>query len=108
MRIAQMISGTDINGAIRCCLMLCRELAARIEQRFGRLDLLVTNAGSGASVPPGHETPEEWRRVLDLNLFSAMNLIGAARPLIARGGGGAVVCISSICGREALGAPVAY
>jgi 3-oxoacyl-[acyl-carrier protein] reductase len=86
----------------------CQDLATQVQQRFGGLDLLVTNAGSGASVPPGQETPEEWRRVLDLNLLSAMNLIGAVLPLMAQNGAGAIVCISSICGREALGAPVAY
>jgi 3-oxoacyl-[acyl-carrier protein] reductase len=86
----------------------CQKLAADVDQRFGGLDLLVTNAGSGASVPPGQETPDEWRRVLDLNLLSAMNLIGAMRPLMSRRGAGSIVCISSICGREALGAPVAY
>jgi 3-oxoacyl-[acyl-carrier protein] reductase len=86
----------------------CERLVAAVQARFGRLDVLVANAGSGASVAPGRETPEEWRRVIELNLFTATNLIGAARPLLARDGGGAVVCISSICGREALGAPVTY
>ncbi len=86
----------------------CKDLAAEIRQRFGGLDLLVTNAGSGASVPPGQETPDEWRRVLDLNLLSATNLIWAMHPLMTGRGGASIVCISSICGREALGAPVAY
>lgn len=86
----------------------CERLVAAVEARFGRLDVLVANAGSGASVAPGRETPDEWRRVIELNLFTATNLIGAARPLLARGGGGAIVCVSSICGREALGAPVTY
>ncbi|CAN5415094.1 SDR family NAD(P)-dependent oxidoreductase [soil metagenome] len=90
----------------------CEGLILAIEDRFGRLDVLVANAGSGASVAPGRETPDEWRRVIELNLFSATNLIGAARPLLARakdtGGGGSIVCVSSICGREALGAPVTY
>jgi 3-oxoacyl-[acyl-carrier protein] reductase len=86
----------------------CERLVAAVQARFGRLDVLVANAGSGASVAPGRETPEEWRRVIELNLFTATNLIGAARPLLAQDGGGAVVCISSICGREALGAPVTY
>lgn len=86
----------------------CERLVAAVEARFGRVDVLVTNAGSGASVAPGRETPDEWRRVVELNLFTATNLIGAARPLLARDGGGAVVCVSSICGREALGAPVTY
>jgi 3-oxoacyl-[acyl-carrier protein] reductase len=86
----------------------CERLVAAVEARFGRLDVLVANAGSGASVAPGRETPDEWRRVIELNLFTATNLIGAARPLLAKDGGGAIVCVSSICGREALGAPVTY
>lgn len=86
----------------------CARLVGAVEARHGRLDVLVANAGSGASVAPGRETPDEWRRVIEQNLFTATNLIGAARPLLARDGGGAIVCVSSICGREALGAPVTY
>ena len=75
----------------------------------GPLDILVCNAGSGASVPPGRETAAEWRRVLDVNFSSATNLIEAARPVMAAGAGDrAIVCISSICGSAALGAPVTY
>ena len=85
----------------------CDRLVEDIHRQFGRLDLLAACAGSGASVPPGQETPGEWRRVLDLNLMTAVNLVDAARALMASGGG-SIVCISSICGREALGAPVAY
>lgn len=85
----------------------CRHMVATIEQRFGRLDILVCNVGSGASVPPGQETPAEWRRVLDINLASTTNMVEAATGALARNGG-AVVCISSICGVEALGAPVTY
>lgn len=88
--------------------LACQGLVSAVEQQHGRLDVMVANAGSGASVPPGAETPEEWRRVLDQNLFTATNLMAAAKPLMAKGGGGAMVCVSSICGREALGAPVTY
>jgi 3-oxoacyl-[acyl-carrier protein] reductase len=83
-----------------------RALVADIAAQGGPLDILVCNAGSGASVPPGSETDAEWRRVLDVNLFSALNMIAAARPNMRRGG--AIVCISSIAGLAALGAPVAY
>jgi len=79
---------------------------AAAASRWGGLDILVCNAGSGASVPPGKETEAEWRRVLDLNLFSALNMISAARPYLRAGG--AIVCVSSICGLAALGAPVTY
>ncbi|MGA7975110.1 MAG: SDR family NAD(P)-dependent oxidoreductase [Pseudolabrys sp.] len=85
----------------------CERLISAVEARFGRLDVLIANAGSGASVAPGRETSDEWRRVIEQNLFTATNLIGAARPLLARHGG-AIICVSSICGREALGAPVTY
>jgi 3-oxoacyl-[acyl-carrier protein] reductase len=58
-----------------------------VEKHWGRIDILVCNAGSGASVPPGKETAAEWRRVLDLNLFAATNMIEAARPIMGRGSG---------------------
>jgi len=75
---------------------------------LGSLDMLVCNVGSGSSVPPGEETPEEWKRVLDINLHSATNVVEAARNALALAGG-TIVCISSICGQEHIpGAPVTY
>ena len=106
-----------------------RALIADVVQRWGRIDVLVCNVGSGASVPPGQETDAEWRRMLELNLMAAMNAIAAARPHMAKtgaktgaktaantaaetgadaGGDRAILCISSICGLAALGAPLTY
>jgi 3-oxoacyl-[acyl-carrier protein] reductase len=96
------------------------DAAARVvseaASQWGALDILVCNAGSGTSLPPGAETAQEWRRVFDLNLFAATNTIEAARPVMARResetvsghGDRAIVCISSIAGLAALGAPVTY
>lgn len=84
-------------------------LVQEIERQWGCLNILVCNVGSGASVPPGKETAAEWSRVMDLNLFATTNMIEAARPLMARGSGDrGIVCISSIAGMAALGAPVTY
>ncbi|MGY3503157.1 SDR family NAD(P)-dependent oxidoreductase [Bradyrhizobium sp. USDA 4471] len=84
-------------------------LVQDVQKQWGRLDILVCNVGSGASVPPGKETAPEWSRVMDLNFFATTNMIEAARPLMARGSGDrAIVCISSIAGMAALGAPVTY
>ena len=84
-------------------------LVRDVEKKWGRIDILVCNVGSGASVPPGQETSAEWRRVMDLNLFATTNMIEAARPIMQRGSGDrAIVCVSSICGLAALGAPVTY
>lgn len=85
----------------------CKDLVDRIEADLGKLDILVCNVGSGGSVLPGQETRAEWQRVFDLNLFSASNAIEASQDLLSRSSG-AIVCISSICGLEALGAPVTY
>lgn len=75
---------------------------------LGQLDILVCNVGSGRSVAPGNETPEEWQRVFALNLWSTTNTVEAARSALANARG-VVVCISSICGLEVIpGAPVTY
>ena len=75
---------------------------------FGKLDILVCNVGSGKSVPPGEETPEEWQRVFALNLWSTTNTVAAAQDSLADSKG-SIVCISSICGSEVIaGAPVTY
>ena len=84
-------------------------MAGEVEKTYGRIDILVCNVGSGASVPPGQENTAEWRRVMDVNLFATTNTIEAARPIMQRGAGDrAIVCVSSICGLAALGAPVTY
>ncbi len=83
-----------------------RELVAQAVARWGRLDILVTAVGDGASVPPGDETPAEWQRIFAVNFHATTNMIEAARPHFAKGS--SIVCISSICGIETLGAPATY
>lgn len=85
----------------------CRLLIDAVAEKWGGLDLLVCNVGSGTSVPPGQETLEEWHRVISLNLFAATNMVETAQELLAASKG-SIVCISSICGLETLGAPVTY
>lgn len=82
-------------------------LVQEVLQRWDGLGVLVCNVGSGASVPPGQETPEEWQQVFACNLWATTNMVAAARPGLARQGG-VIVCISSICGSAALGAPATY
>ena len=85
-----------------------RQMVAEVLSTFGRLDILVCNVGSGRSVPPGHETAEEWHRLFALNLWSTTNSVEAARDALAASKG-VIVCISSICGLEVIpGAPVTY
>jgi 3-oxoacyl-[acyl-carrier protein] reductase len=82
-------------------------LAREADQRMGGIDILVCNVGSGTSVPPGQENTAELQRMLNLNFLSTTQMVEACGDALARSKG-AVVCVSSICGLEALGAPVAY
>ena len=60
-------------------------LFAAVEQRFGRLDLLFNNAGTGAPPKPLDElTPAEWRRVVDTNLTGAFFCTQGAFRLMKR------------------------
>jgi NAD(P)-dependent dehydrogenase (short-subunit alcohol dehydrogenase family) len=62
---------------------------------FGRLDILVNNAAT--FVLKGVEaTPDDWRRVLDVNVIGTSLVTRAAVPLIASSGGGAIVNLASI------------
>ena len=80
----------------------------RAVARFGRLDALVNNAGTAVFKPMLETTPEEWARVMAVNLTGPFVATNAAAPLMAEGGGGAVVNITSISGLRASTLRVAY
>jgi 3-oxoacyl-[acyl-carrier protein] reductase len=86
----------------------CRHVVGHVADAWGGIDILIANVGSGASAPPGDETAAEWNRMLGVNLLATANVVSAARPSMAGRPDASVVCISSICGRETLGAPVTY
>jgi len=85
----------------------CRDLVNYVIKKYGKLDILICNVGNGKSVPPGMETDSEWKKMLDLNFFSATNIIYAAMDSLKKTRG-VIVCMSSIAGMESIGAPIAY
>lgn len=80
----------------------------RAAAQFGRLDALVNNAGTAVFKPMLDTTPEEWARVMAVNLTGPFVATNAAAPLMAEGSGGAVVNITSISGLRASTLRVAY
>lgn len=83
----------------------CTALVASAIENFGHLDILVNNAGIGSAVPATHETPEQYREVLDVNLMGAYWMAQAfAREAKA---GGVIVNISSVLGLRPGGLPQA-
>ena len=79
-----------------------------IDQRFGRIDALVNNAGVAVFKPILQTTWEEWRYVLDTNLDGAFLCTQAVAPVMLRNGGGSIVNIASISGLRASTLRVAY
>lgn len=78
-------------------------------ERFGRLDIAVANAGINPSFDRLTDLPEEsWNRILDTNVTGPLRLARHALPHIARGGGGAMVMVSSINAHMAMVRSGAY
>jgi NAD(P)-dependent dehydrogenase (short-subunit alcohol dehydrogenase family) len=93
----------------------CRALVEQTRERFGRLDIVVNNAGVGYDYELSHPggmadvagaPPESWRDVIAINLGSVYNVCHHALPLVIAGGGGAVVNVASIGG--VMGMPDAH
>jgi NADP-dependent 3-hydroxy acid dehydrogenase YdfG len=76
-------------------------IVARTVDRWGRLDVLVNNAGLMALSPIDRARVEDWKRMLDLNLLGLMVATRAALPHMRRQKDGHVVNISSTAGRVA-------
>lgn len=71
-------------------------------ERFGRIDVLVNNAGLGGSVAVQDMTDEQWNRVLDVTLNGTFRATRAAiNRFIGQGGGGVIVNNASVIGWRA-------
>ncbi len=66
--------------------------------RFGRLDILVNNAGTQHKAPIEQQTPEQWRRVMALNLDAPFHTIRCSLPGMRERGWGRIVNIASAYG----------
>lgn len=70
---------------------------------FGRLDILVNNVGLARGTTIADTADTEWQEALDQTLFPAIRMSRLAVPHMRRHGGGAIVMIASIWGRESGG-----
>jgi NAD(P)-dependent dehydrogenase (short-subunit alcohol dehydrogenase family) len=80
----------------------------RVASEFGRLDVLVNNAGIGGFAPIASMKPEDFRLVIETNLLGVFHCCHAALPHLKRSGDGYIVNISSLAGKNAFPGGTAY
>jgi 2-deoxy-D-gluconate 3-dehydrogenase len=86
----------------------CREMIEETAARFGRLDILINNAGTSIRKPPETYTATEWHTVLDTNLTGALFCSQAAYPAMKEAGGGKIINIGSMFSIFGSGYAAAY
>ncbi len=74
-------------------------MARSVHEQFGRIDVLVSNAGWDKAVPFLDSDPADWDRVMQINLYGVFNTCRAVLPFMVGQGSGAVVNIGSDAGR---------
>lgn len=75
---------------------------------LGRLDILINNAGIGKFISVEEMAPEDFRAILETNLFGVFYCCHEAIPLMKRNGGGYIINISSLAGTNAHPRMAAY
>jgi meso-butanediol dehydrogenase/(S,S)-butanediol dehydrogenase/diacetyl reductase len=93
----------DVNDAAHCELAVTT--AAR---RFGRLDMLIANAGVQTGGRLLDSTTEQWRQVLDVNLMGVVHICKAAIPVMLAQAAGSIVIVSSLNALRGFPAMAAY
>lgn len=76
----------------------CDALISHAVEELGGVDVLVNNAGIGLFKSVEETTPEEFRAVLETNLFGVFHCCRAAIPELKRRGGGYIINVSSLAG----------
>lgn len=85
-----------------------KALVSMLEEKWGRLDILVNNVGINIRKKAMEYSEEEIRQIMDTNLYSAFSLAREAHPLMKRSGRASLVNISSVAGLAHIRTGVVY
>jgi NAD(P)-dependent dehydrogenase (short-subunit alcohol dehydrogenase family) len=105
------LGGPEKALAVRADVRVPAEAARLVKEtaaKFGGVDVLVNNAGIGRFVNVAEMSVEAWQEVIDTNLNGVFYCCRAAIPEMKRRGGGYIVNISSLAGKNAFVGASAY
>ncbi len=85
-----------------------RSSSASFDESLGPLDILINNAGIGIFKPTADLTLEDWHRVIDTNLTGAFYCSHEALPRLRQRGGGYIINMSSLAGKNPFAGAAAY
>lgn len=86
-----------------------RDAAQSLQNEFGKIDILIANAGIGGGAKHAKDLlPQDFRRVIDTNLIGSVNSVAAVLPNMLDRGEGQIVAISSLAGFRGLPKSAAY
>jgi short-subunit dehydrogenase len=77
-----------------------RSLIHRAHEKFGRIDILVNNAGQGLRAAVETINLDDYRAIMDLNVFSVLLAMQEAIPIMRKQGGGTIVNVSSMVSKN--------
>ncbi len=86
----------------------CKELLHQVSTHFGDVDLLINDAGISHIGLFQDMTPDEWQRVMNVNIGSVMNLCHLVIPSMVRRHQGRIINVSSVWGNVGASCEVAY
>jgi 2-deoxy-D-gluconate 3-dehydrogenase len=86
----------------------CERIAQEVLSAFGRIDILINNAGINIRKPPHVMSLDEWKQVIDINLTSAFLLSKVVHPAMKKVSGGKIINIGSMTSVFGAGFAPAY
>jgi len=111
-RLAETVAGIEATGRRGLAVATdvadpadCAQLVQAAMTEFGRVDVLVNNAGVGTAVPATRETPEQFQQVIDVNLNGCYWMAQACGKVMQPGS--SIVNISSVLALTTAGLPQA-
>ena len=108
------VIGADLSGGADVCTDAgseegVKQLIEETAATFGGLDIVVANAGiSGGWATISEQTAADWAEILRINLIGPFLAIKYAAPILAKRGGGSIICTASVAGLRSGAGGAAY